>query len=311
MNRVQLGLCCLNTELRERRIFCSRTCTRANFTVEKAKALALQNIEDISKMCEWNYDHNIFVFRLSSDLFPHYNDEEVESYDMEFAREALKKAGETARRCRQRINFHPGQYNQIGAKEEDVFRKTCQDLEMHSDILDMMEIDKNGILCIHGGGVYGDKAKTIERWVEQFQLLSEKVKRRLCIENCERCYSVEDCLVISERCGIPIIFDSHHFDCYNLLNRKKDPIDIDAVLPRVLEGWRRRDMIPLFHISEQREGDRVGAHSDFIETIPAYMLTIPEKYGMSVDIEVEAKMKEQAIMGLYAKYPHLNQPLSS
>lgn len=304
-HKVQLGLCCLNTELREKRIFCSRTMTRANFTVEKAKKLALENIADIEKMCEWNYHHNIFVFRLSSDLFPHYTDDEVESYDMEFARKALQSAGECAKRYRQRINFHPGQYNQIGAKDEDVFRKTIKDLEMHSNILDMMGIDKDGILCIHGGGVYGNKEKTIERWVEQFQVLPETVKKRLCIENCERCYSVEDCLVISDRCGIPIILDSHHFDCFNMLYRKKDPIDISIILPKILEGWKKRDMTPLFHIAEQRPGDRVGAHSDFIEKIPEYMLSIPEKFGMSVDIEVEAKMKEQAIMRLYEKYPSL------
>jgi UV DNA damage endonuclease len=304
-HRVQLGLCCINTELRKKRVFCSRTMIRANFTVEKAKALALQNIADITEMCEWNYHHNIFVLRLSSDIFPHFTDDEVDhsDYDLSFALPALKKAGEMARMYRQRINFHPGQYNQIGAHDEKVFAKTCADLKMHADILDAMGVGVDGILCIHGGGVYGDKDKTIDRWILQFHSLPDNVKRRLCIENCERCYSVEDCIVIAEKCGIPIIFDSHHFECYNMLNRVDNPIDINVVLPIVLDGWRRRGMTPLFHIAEQRPGDRVGAHSNFIEKIPEYMLSIPEKYGMSVDIEVEAKMKEQAILRLYQKYP--------
>ena len=311
---VQLGLCCLNTELRKDRIFCSRTVIRANFTVEKAQKLALQNIADIEKLCEWNYRHNIFVLRLSSDIFPHFTDEKVERYDMSFAMDALQKAGEAAKKYRQRINFHPGQYNQIGAVDESVFTKTCEDLKMHADILEAMGVGVDGILCIHGGGVYGNKKKTMERWTEQFQRLPENVKNRVCIENCERCYSVEDCLYLSERCNIPIILDSHHFDCFNMLFRKgkegkEQPIDISVVLPQILESWQRRGMKPLFHIAEQRPGGRVGAHSDFVEIIPDYMLSIPEKFGMGVDIEVEAKMKEQAIMHLYEKYPFLDKPL--
>jgi UV DNA damage endonuclease len=307
-NRVQLGLCCINTELRKQNIFCSRTMIRKNFTVEKAKEAALKNIADIIPMCKWNYNHNIFVLRLSSDIFPHFNDDCVGSYDMSFAMDALKEAGEAAKQYKQRINFHPGQYNQIGAKDDIVFAKTCMDLGMHADILDAMGVGVDGILCIHGGGVYNDKKKTIERWIEHFPHLPDNVKSRICIENCERCYSVVDCLHIAERCNIPVILDSHHFDCFNMLSKnEKDHLKMEEVLPRVLHTWTRRGMTPLFHIAEQRPDSRVGAHSDFIEKIPEYMLSIPEKFGLSVDIEVEAKMKEQAIMKLYETYPFLNR----
>jgi UV DNA damage repair endonuclease len=56
------------------------------------------------------------------------------------------------------------------------------------------------------------------------------------------------------------------------------------------------------HISDQREGARLGSHSDYIDTIPDYFLNIPEIYGVGVDIEVEAKKKEHAIMRLIKKY---------
>ena len=146
---IQLGLCCINTELRKSGVFCSRTMIRKNFTVEKAKALALQNIADIEKLCKWNYNHNIFVLRLSSDIFPHFTDTETESYDLSFAMEALAEAGTAIKKYCQRITFHPGQYNQVGAKSKSVFEKTILDLKMHADILDAMGIDKNGILFKH------------------------------------------------------------------------------------------------------------------------------------------------------------------
>jgi len=219
--------------------------------------------------------------------------------------DALRKAGEDVRAYKQRVTFHPGQFCVIGAHNEDIFQKTVKDLQMHADLLDAMGVDKDGILCIHGGGVYGDKEKTMKRWIKNFHTLPENVKSRLCIENCEKCYSVEDCIALSDACNIPIILDSHHFECYNLLHDVS--LKIDSVLDKVIESWTRRGITPVFHISEQRENARVGAHSDFIERIPEYMLSVPQKYGVNLSIEVEAKAKEAAILKLYDIYPELNK----
>lgn len=298
---IGLGLCCINTELRKKNIFCSRTMIRKNFTVENAKKLAILNIKDISKLAEFNYNNYIRCFRLSSDIFPHFTDTETEPYTIDFAIPELKKAGKYIKKYKQRITMHPGQYNQIGTPNRDVFEKTCKELKMHADILDYMGVGEEGVLCIHGGGVYGDKEKTIKRWIEQFNELPENVRKRLAIENCERCYSISDCLIISKACNIPIIFDSHHYECFNLIY-PKNKLDISIIMPSIIETWTRRNIIPVFHISEQRPNARIGAHSDFIENIPEYLLEIPKKYGINLDIEVEAKMKEQAIFKLQEKY---------
>lgn len=299
---LQLGLCCINTELRAKRIFCSRTMIRANFTVEKAKKLALENIADAETMIKWNHDNGIFVFRLSSDMFPHFTDLETESYTMDFAIEALKQLGNVARQYKQRITMHPGQYNQIGSNSRAVFEKTVTDLTYHAMILDYMNMDMSSILCIHGGGVYGDKESTIRRWKDQFSELPVCVKRRLAFENCERQYSSEDALDIASECHIPFIFDTHHDACYRQLHPEYQPGDIEYQLSYIIETWN--DVTPLMHISEQRPDSKIGAHSDFIETIPSYIFELLQD-GVSIDLEVEAKMKEQAIFKLYKKYPNV------
>ncbi len=299
---IRLGLCCINTELRKKNIFCSRTLIRSTFTVEKAKELALKNIEDLGKLAEWNAKNNIFVFRISSDIFPHFTDEKTEEYTLDFAKDALEKAGEICRKYKQRITMHPGQYNQVGAKEQKVLNSTIKDLKMHADVLDIMGMDNDSVICVHGGGVYGDIDKTTERWIKQYRQLPENVQRRLAIENCERCYSIVDCLKIADACNIPLIFDSHHYDCYNLINKTKIPIE--HYMDSIVETWKRRGIRPLFHVSEQREDAKIGAHSDFIEKLPHYYLSFPEKYG-DLDIEIEAKLKEQAIFRLYEIYPFL------
>jgi UV DNA damage endonuclease len=299
---IRLGLCCINTELRKDDIFCSRTMIRARFTVEKAKAAALANIKDAETMMRWNHANGIHVFRLSSDIFPHATDLETEQYDMSFSIPALQQLGNVARECGQRITMHPGQFNQVGAKSADVFEKTVRDLEHHAFILDTMGMDESSILCIHGGGVYGDKESTMRRWIDQFSDLPPSVKRRIAIENCERAYSTEDCLELAWECRIPMIFDTHHDACFRSLHKDYQPEDVIDQLPLVVETWN--GVTPLLHISEQRPDARIGAHSDFIENIPDYLIKMLQ-HDVSLDIEVEAKMKEQAIFKLYKKYPSI------
>ena len=86
-------------------------------------------------------------------------------------------------------------------------------------------------------------------------------------------------------------------------NEKFEPAEY--YIGYILQSWHNRSIKPKFHVSEQGSG-RCGHHSDYIETIPDYLLNIPELYATDIDIMIEAKMKEQAIFKLYQKYPHLN-----
>lgn len=308
---IRLGLCCINNTLRKKNIFCSRTMIRKNFTVEKAQDLALKNCQDLIKLIQWNEENGIKHLRVSSDMFPHFTDSECEEYSLDFAKDVLAEAGDLARKYGHEITTHPGQYNQVGAISRDVFESTVKDLKMHADILDMMGYER-GVICIHGGGTYGDKSATVRRWTEQFDELPRTVKNKLAIENCERQYSVVDCLGLAEDCGIPTIFDTHHYSCYchihgdgsdpfqtSQLSNQDEEILVEEFLPEILDSWG--DRRPLFHISEQAQGKKIGAHSDYIESIPSYLLDIDRE----ISIEVEAKQKESAIFKLYETYPEL------
>ena len=72
-----------------------------------------------------------------------------------------------------------------------------------------------------------------------------------------------------------------------------------------METWKKRNIKPKFHVSEQGKG-KCGHHSDYIEKIPEYLLEIPDKYNIHIDIMIEAKMKEKAIFKLYDIYPYLS-----
>ena len=305
---IQLGLCCMNTKLRGRNIFCSRTMrldTIEKKGIEELKRRALQNCCDLIKHLEWNAANGIRVFRISSDLFPHMNNPKAPSYTLDFAKDILQRAGQYARDTNQRLTFHPGQYNVVGTPHDDKFQKTVGELDWHAHVLDIMGCGPDSVMVVHGGGTYGNKAETIRRWIKNFSRLPERVQRRLVLENCEKSFSVADCLAISDACGVPVVLDTHHFECYKLLHPKEPIEDIAHYIPQVLETWKRRNIKPKFHVSQQREGKQIGAHSDLITELPQCLLDIPRLYNTRIDIMIEAKLKEQAIEGLYMRHPEL------
>lgn len=309
IDHIDLGLCCINMTLRAQKpsIFVNRTCRLAT-AIEKGleyiQELTLQNLKDCVKLIEWNHQKGIKSYRMSSDMFPHISNPTFpdHNYSLDFAKPLLYEIGAKAYEYRQRLSMHPGQFNQIGAVSEDVFSKTLLELSCHAEILDIIEEDldfdqNKGIICIHGGGVYGNKEKTIERWCENFYRLPVNVQGRIAIENCEKCYKVEDCLKISKRLNIPVIFDIHHYQCYNMLHPSEEAMDIQKVIRKVFKTWSRRELKPYCHISEQGTG-KTGHHSDYITKIPDCFLDA----GVEFTLDVEAKMKERAIFKLINYY---------
>lgn len=307
---IQLGLCCINTYLRQQNppIYASRRMvikTIQEKGIECLKEKIIQNLKDVLTIMDWNEQNGIKVYRLSSEMFPHKTNPRVESYSFDFAIPLLKEIGAKSKLLNQRLTFHPGQYNVLGTPNKSALESTINDLAYHADVLDLMELDQHSVMVIHGGGVYGNKNETIDRWCNQYNLLPLNVKKRLVLENCEKCFSIEDCLNISKRVKVPVVFDTHHYDCYKAMHPDELFKDPSEYIADILETWKCRNIKPKFHVSEQGKGRR-GHHSDFVETIPSYLLNIPKKYNTDIDIMIEAKMKEQSIHHLYKKYPFLN-----
>jgi UV DNA damage endonuclease len=72
-DNINFGYCCINTELRKKKIFTSRTCRLATIQkngIEHSYALARQNLADLKDILKWNHDNGIFLFRVSSSMFP-------------------------------------------------------------------------------------------------------------------------------------------------------------------------------------------------------------------------------------------------
>jgi UV DNA damage endonuclease len=255
--------------------------------------LALLNAKDIIKILEWNREHKINFFRLSSALIPWGDSIDITQLkDYKEIKSELKKAGDYAKSHNIRITTHPGPFNVLVSPKESVVKKTIADLELHGKIFDMMGLSKTPYnkINIHCNGVYGDKMAAMDRFIKNFKRLSKSVQKRLTIENDDKAsmYSVRDLMYIHNAIGIPIVFDYHHHQfCTGDLTEEQ-------ALKLAATTWPE-GITPVVHYSESKalhennKKEKPQAHS-------LYINSLPNTYELDVDVMVEAKAKELAIL---------------
>lgn len=319
-----LGLCCISKALQERKpVVKCRTIQKKYYTVERAIETAKQNLDDVYSLVRYAADNKIFSLRLPSDILPRYTDQTVERYNMEQFQIYFDRIGDLARRYNIRLSFHPDQFVVLSSDNENILRNSFEELSYQCEMLLRMGVSaKKGVCNIHGGGVYGlDKAIVKERWANNYKLLPEHVKRYLTLENDEKSYSLEDCLDISKLCGVSVVFDAFHEECYRASDKHTEEFKpLEMLVDETLKTWRvealasPKDLdeegfvqrIPMAHVSNQRMGDRTGAHADYIDTFPDILFYYAEQcekiLNLTLCVDVEAKEKDLALFRLRERY---------
>jgi UV DNA damage endonuclease len=287
---MELGYACINMTLGKESITTNRGMIKRTFDekgLDYVSELLIQNLKDLITIIQWNYNNNINFYRMSSDIMPwmsEYKLEELPNFkEIELL---LKKAGKISKESNQRLTFHPGPFNVLCSPKDSVVLKTIQELNNHAKIMDLMELEKTQYnkINIHVGGAYGDKDSALKRWVENFQLLEGSTKNRLTIENDDKtsCYTTKDLMYIFENTGVPIVFDYHHHTCHS------DGMSHKDALVLAMKTWSD-NITPIVHVSEPRDEKNFKAHHD-------YVIQKIETFGYNVDIMLEAKMKELALI---------------
>jgi len=293
---MNLGYACINTVLSENKITTNRTMRRKTFEsqgLDFVSDLALQNVKDLKTYIQWNNENGIKLFRLSSQIFPWSDDYLVsELKDYSEICKLMKEIGDIATASGQRLTMHPGPYNCLASPNPKVVAKTIRELDFHSEQFNMMGFTPSPYnkINIHVGGTYNDKAATLARFVKNFELLRDDTKKRLVIENDDSPneYSVKDLFAgIHQEIGIPITFDYFHHT-FNT-----GDLSEEEALKLAATTWPD-GIKQCCHYSESRQVEyndtsiRPQAHSDLI-----YKKI--NTYGLTPDIVIEAKLKEQAI----------------
>jgi UV DNA damage endonuclease len=335
---VRYGYACINMELGKQGIRTGRTMTLAKWErggLQLASDIALENAMDLLPILEWNEAHGIRLFRIGSELFPrwdHYELNELPEYDL--ISEILFEAGEYARQHGHRLTTHPGPFHILGSPYQGVVEKAITGLERHSELFDMLgyEPSFDNLINIHIGATYGDKDRAVKSWLKGYDRLSDRLKARLVLENDDKAsmYSVRDLYeMVHKHTQIPITFDywHHTFNTGDLSERDafflaRETWDMHGAIQcthysesRRLEYQKKLELlceqhnIPFDRLSEwptfQKVYDEFSkikeqAHAD-------YILRLPNTYDVTVDVEVEAKAKEQALIQVGYTTQHILQ----
>ncbi|HSQ35840.1 MAG TPA: UV DNA damage repair endonuclease UvsE [Candidatus Binatia bacterium] len=283
---MRIGYPCLNRSLG---CTASRTFRLRSYSAERLVQTVNENILCLERMLEFNRRQGLLFLRITSDLVPFASHPVCrvpwpDVFAAEFAR-----LGAVIRSAGMRISMHPDQFTLINSPDSGIFSRSGAELAYHARVLDLLGLDLTAKIQIHAGGAYGDKASSLDRFCRRFEQLEPSVRRRLTVENDDRLYHVFDCLQISRRTGIPVLFDSFHHQ----LNPNRE--DLPTAMAMAAATWKKIDGPPMVDYSSQKKGERSGSHTERID-LKDFARFIAGSSGSDFDIMLEIKDKEKSAL---------------
>lgn len=294
-----IGYCCINISVnigkkKKDQITVNRGMTKKTFETKGlvyVSELAVQNIDDLKKIIEWNIENNILVYRMSSDMFPcigFYKLEDLPNFELITSK--LLSIGKLAKENNMRLSFHPTHFCIPASENPVVVKNAIDELDKHAQIMDLMGLDQSHYypINIHVNTTKPTREEAAERFCLQFLNLSLSCQKRLVVENDDgpNQYSTKILYdLIHKRIGIPITHDFHHH------NYGPQDISQEEAITLACSTWG--NIKPMTHMSSSKILEDTSAkqiaHADYIyEAIPSF--------GLDFDCEIEAKAKDLAII---------------
>ncbi|MCA1991023.1 MAG: UV DNA damage repair endonuclease UvsE [Coleofasciculus sp. S288] len=284
----QLGLVCITAskDVRYRTVTRKRLLKLSETEQEEIlRNLYAENLQRLNQAIDFCRANEIKLYRLTSALFPFADTELGERVLNEF-NDQLLQTGERAIAANIRLVVHPDQFVVLSSDSPEVVANSIKILKMHAMILDKLGQPRSpwAMLEIHGG-----KSDRSEQLVNVIRSLPEEVRSRLALENDEYAYSAEEILSVCRQADVPMVFDAHHHIIHEGLDSYDHP-SVAQMQAAAQTTWPVREW-QLVHISNGREAFADRNHSDLI-------IVMPTSYCNAPWIEVEAKLKEEAIAKL-------------
>lgn len=287
-----LGYCCICLSLPDCKV--NRGMIRKTFDqrgLEYCSELFLKNLDDMYKILIWNVSQGIYVYRMSSDMLPwmtEYNLEALPNFDFIYTR--LQDIGRYINSRHIRVGFHPSHFCVLNSDNPTVVEKTIKELSQHAKILDFMGLDQTPYygINIHCNNSKPNKKEAVQRFIANFQKLPLSVQYRLTIENDDKpsLFTVKDLFEIHNICKIPIVVDCFHCTLHNNGESVRDSINLAK------PSWMGIKQLIHFSSSKRIWEDqtaKITAHADYLfDKIP--------DFGYPLDIEIEAKAKDLAVL---------------
>ena len=256
----------------------------------KIDNVVYENFKTLENILIYNQKNNIHFYRLTSKFIPLATHKNLNFDYIKCYQNLFNKTSKLIENMR--IDTHPDQFTVLNSTKKEVLENTFRILEYHYKILKALKI-KNPIIILHVGSSVFGKENSIKRFIHNFNLLPDYLKKIIALENDDKIYNIKDVLSICQKLDVPFVFDYHHYRCNNTGENYLDYIkDIFAT-------WK--NIKPKIHFSSPKNKTKKDfrSHSDYIDCDDFInFLEEIKKFDIDVDIMLEAKAKDEAIFRL-------------
>ncbi len=298
-------------------------------------SVSLAYVRDILAYLE---SKQIRFYRLSSNLAPYATHSGLPpAARNHFARQLeecsteLAAVGDGARAAGLRLTMHPAQFVRLDSADDDLAARSLEELALAARLMDAMGLGDESVLVVHAAACAGSPRQdgmgppdalsaALARFARRAEHMPPAVRRRVVVENDDRCADIGACLWLHKRTGLPIVFDLLHHRC----NNASGIAAIDA-LAQTLATWPAQ-RIPKIHLSSPRTEFRVlrrqgrdhiaaplpNQHADFLNPFECIeLLRAAQAHHLrAFDILLEAKAHDLALLRLHAQIAHFAPDLA-
>ncbi len=141
---------------------------------KKLDKVILSNFRDLELILNYNINHNVHFYRLTSKLIPLSTHKEVVFDYINQYKNYFLKIGKIIRDNDMRVDSHPDQFCVLNSTNNDIVESSVNIIKYHKDIFNAMKI--NGKIILHVGSSKEGKKKSIDRFIKVFNSLDRNLR---------------------------------------------------------------------------------------------------------------------------------------
>ncbi len=288
--KIRLGYACISETISN--TTSSSTYTYTSYSQEKNNKkldqIIVSNFLALEKILIYNIRNNIHFYRLSSNIIPLATKKDVNIEYINKYQKYYDKIGKLINENNLRVDFHPNQYCVLNSVNKEVVQNSIEILIYHYNLLKAFNI-KDKTLILHIGSNAFGKDKSLTRFINNFKKLPKYIQETIVVENDDKIFTVEDCLYLNKKIGVPICFDFHHNFCNKSNFNYED----------IVKSFKNKKVKMHFSSPKNKTKKDIRSHNDYIDSDSFIdFLESIKNLDTDIDIMIEAKKKDEAMFKL-------------
>ena len=284
--QIRVGYACINLSIKESfRNF--RLSAVQKQDEEKITEVMWHNIRLLKKIIDYNIKHNIYVYRVSSDLIPFctqpyvktlYEERVLQNHEMQ---QYLRDIHYLQEKYQLRLSIHPSQFNVLASPKKEVVNRSIAEINEQTRWSKLLGVSN---VVLHIGGSYGNKEEALRRFKANVGYVDCKL---ISIENDDKTYNAQEVCSLCQDLKLKWVYDYHHCRCH------PSP---DCAIEELLEIYPPDK----YHLSTGTPHYDSRPHAELISKGDYRgLIKLLEKSNiLKADVIFEAKLKNKAITAI-------------